>query len=156
MLIIVAADTVGGVPGVSSTTVSSGVNPAPVTNVPSNVKKSLILKTPGLLQNTLKQVPEAMASVLQQNPALMSDPIVMANLPQILATNGNIMNALPDAMFMNQATMDAFAKSNAFIDAMMQNQMFMRALNSDPAVRDSDAQASSEAAQAVAPAAAGR
>lgn len=156
MLIIVAADTVGGVPGVSTAPAAMGVNPAPVTNVPSNVYMSVLTKTPGVFVDTLKQVPEAMANVLQQSPALIANnATVLANLPQVLATNGNIMNALPDAMFMNQPTMDSWSKDTAFIAAMLQNQLFLTALNTNPAVRNSVAQVSSEAAQAAGPAAAG-
>lgn len=153
MLIITAADTVGGVGGIPQSSYEVGQGPAPVNGVSANVYMRVLMSMPGALTESLKAAPAAMTTVLQQNPQLMSnDQTVMQRLPQVLATNGTIMAVLPQAMFSDAQTMAAWEKDTAFIVAMLQNDAFMNAVNSNPTVRNAVAQMQAESARASQPA----
>ena len=146
MVIIVAAATVGGIPGVAASPQGAGQAPAPVEGVASNAYERVIANNPGTLLTALQAAPNSMTEVLQQNPRLM-DPVA-GRLPDVLAPNGTIMAQLPFAMFTDAATMTALESSRAFVSAMLQNDEFMRALNSNPAVTNQVAQMQAESTAA--------
>jgi len=146
MVIIVAAATVGGIPGVAAAPQGAGQAPAPVAGVASNAYQRVISQNPGTLLTALQASPAAMTDVLQQNPRLMDS--FAGRLPDILAPNGTIMAQLPVAVFTDAAAMATLESNMAFVSAMLQNDEFMRALNANPAVSNQVAQMQAESTAA--------
>jgi len=135
MIIIVAADTVSGVPGVPAAPAQVAEPPAPTAQATASTLPNILLSLPDNAATIIQSIPGAIQRVIGANKDVWTE----------LGNNAGFMAALPGALIKDGNTTAVLARDTTFINKMCTDQEFLATANRDPMVQDRMRQAQSEA-----------